>query len=55
MYSLRVQYYIGDVLTTDISTHDQLWQVNAKIMDLIEPPSEKKIQAIRVVHESGKY
>ena len=54
MYSLRVQYYIGDVLTTDISTHDQLWQVNAKIMDLLEP-NDKKIQAVRVVHESGKY
>ena len=54
MYSLRLQYYIGDALVTDIRTFDKLHEVNVYIMEALET-NDKKIQAVRIVHESGKY
>ena len=53
MYSLRLQYYIGDALVTDIRTFDKLAEVNDYVMDFLDDDN-KRLQAMRVVHESGK-
>ena len=54
MYSLRLQYYIGDALATDIRTFDELVEVNDYIKGFLNSDN-KRLQAMRIVHECGKY
>ena len=53
MYSLRLQYFIGDALVTDIRVFDKLHEVNVYIMEALEN-NDKTIQAVRIVKEGGR-
>lgn len=51
MYSVRIQYKLGDILTTDLDRFEKLHQVNDKIKTLLD--KDAVIEAIRMVKTNG--
>ena len=51
MYSVRLQYRMDDTLLTDIFRCEFAYQVNDKIMDLLE--HDVIIEALRMVRVHG--